>query len=328
MRQHAKICAYFIGFLYGPDRFAHMLDHAHEADRLGFDAVQVGGHIVSETDPGPFGADRYRDFATIRQRNLTERAPAPANTPWFEVMTQLAAIGGVTNRVELISSIVAAPLYPTALLAKSAVTIDHLTGGRLRLGLGSGYMKPEFDAVGSDFDDRGRMLDEMIPALRRLWSPGQEDDVLSYSSRSIDIQDVFFAPTARSADSIKIYIGGTTTKRTLRRVATMGDGWLPWRVPFDQLREFIDEITQATTAAGRDADSLTFAYRLPLRRGDGSASLEWEKADLERSMATIPEVLATGVNLLTFPVHLFYDDPVEAPEVMERTMRLWHDIVD
>lgn len=141
--------------LFGDDLGA-VLDVARAADDAGIDQLVLPDHVAIGTR-----LDRY-PFA--------DRFPYPPEEPWLEPLTTLAAIAGATRRVRLGTGVLIAPLRPAVLLAKTAATLDVLSGGRLDLGLGTGWQPEEFDAVGVPFAGRGARLDDTARACKALWT--------------------------------------------------------------------------------------------------------------------------------------------------------------
>lgn len=327
----ARIGVYLPPLAYGPDRFPLMLAHARRADELGFDAITTSSHVVMTAEDGPMGHARYRSFSDLRR--LRDTFPPdnpmlhpPRNTPWLEVMSTMAAMAAVTSRAELITGIAIAPLYPAPLFAKAAATVDRFSGGRLRLGVTASWEEGEYRALGVDFAQRGQILDDTVDACRVLWAHRDDDEPVSFRSKTVSFEDVFFEPKPESPQGIPFYFGGPFSKRTVRRVATTGDGWLPWLEPLERFPASIQAIKEATRAAGRDPENLVFHLSVPPTGADGAPAPLWTRADLERSFARVPELLAAGANLISVPLHTFYDEPEEGIATLERVAELWADI--
>jgi alkanesulfonate monooxygenase SsuD/methylene tetrahydromethanopterin reductase-like flavin-dependent oxidoreductase (luciferase family) len=132
-----------------------VVDVAVACEGAGADEVVVSDHVVMGPDVSLYPWGRF---------------PTGPDDPWLEPLTVLAAVAAATRRVGLHTSILVAPLRPAALLAKQAATVDGLSGGRLSLGVGTGWQEAEFAAVGVDFAARGQLLDETIGACRALWT--------------------------------------------------------------------------------------------------------------------------------------------------------------
>lgn len=136
----------------------------------------------------------------------------------------LGAAGAVTERIMLLTYLAVAPYRNPMLLAKAAATVDLISNGRFVLGLGTGYLKGEFFALGVDFDERNALFDEVLDVLPLHWS----GEKFSYEGRHFNARDVVARPAPRR--QIPIWIGGNA-KITRRRVATRAQGWMPMSGP-------------------------------------------------------------------------------------------------
>lgn len=321
-----RIAVYLAGLAYGPDRFGLMLDHARLADELGFHAITTSSHVVMGVDDGPMTHARYRTFSDLRR--LRDTYPPdhpmlhpPRNIPCLESLSTMAALAAVTSDIELITSLTPAPLYPAPLLAKTAATVDRLSGGRLRLGVTASWDEGEYRALGVDFARRGQLLDDTVAACRALWAHGGDEPV-SFDSPTVSFADVFCEPKPVSPDGVPIYYGGPFTKRTIRRLSTVGSGWFPWLVPTDRFPDCVATISEATRAAGRDPRDLDFGLNLPAIAADGKPARMWTRADLERSVERAPDLIAAGATLIVVAPHTFYDEPEEGDTTLRRVAAL------
>lgn len=174
-----------------------MRQAAESAEKLGFDSIWVTEHIIV----GPEGVDPYG------------RVYAPLVT--------LGWIAGLTERIGLGTSIVLAPLHHPIHLAKEAATLQELSGGRLRLGLGMGWHEDEFRFMGIPFRGRGRRADEAIRLMRALWR-GER----SFEGENWSFENATFAPLPEPEP--EIWIGGSSP-RAIRRARELGDVWHPSR---------------------------------------------------------------------------------------------------
>ena len=172
--------------------------------------------------------------------------------PLHEPMTLMAMIAGVTERIELVPSVVILPARQTVLLAKQAATLDCLSGGRLRLGIGVGKDAGEYAALGVEFANRGARAEEQIDLLRRLWS----EETVDFEGRFDTVQGAGLDPLPVQRP-IPLWIGAAALpgSRIRRRIGTWADGWFNLCAPeeFPALR---DEIHAHAVAAGRDPAAL------------------------------------------------------------------------
>jgi len=160
--------------------------------------------------------------------------------PSYDSLTALAAAAGATSRIELITNILLAPLYPPATLAKSAASIDQISGGRLTLGLAPGARPDDYAAVGRDFHTRGRDFDAALELMHRAW----RGEPLSDGGQPI-------CPTPVNDDRVPILIGGTSDN-AIGRAATWGAGWTVGGGGPDMAGPIIDRVRAAWKEAGRN----------------------------------------------------------------------------
>ncbi len=173
----------------------------------------------------------------------------PGTGPLNEPMTVLSFIAAVTSKIELVPSVIVLPARPTVLVAKQAASLDRLSGGRLRLGIGVGKHPEEYQALGADFHTRGARCEEQIDLLRRLWT----EDHVDFEGRWDRVSGVGLDPLPVQRP-IPIWIGasGLPVTRVRRRIGRQADGWFVLCSPeeFPGLR---DDIYSAAESAGRNA---------------------------------------------------------------------------
>jgi probable F420-dependent oxidoreductase len=260
-----------------------LLEIARRAEEAGFTAVSISDHVVM----GP-RADRYPwgEF------------PFPPEAPWNEPLTILTAIAATTTRLGLTTGILIVPLRPAALLAKWAATLDVVSGGRLELGVGTGWQEEEFDAVGLDHAQRGQMLTDSIGACRALW----RDDPASWSSPTVRFTDIWCDPKPVQPGGVPILFSGTLTPRNLRRIVELGDGWIPiMGERRDGIAAGIQTLRSRFEDAGRDPDDLR--VRAGARIGKGDDGRPEIGATIERSR----DLNEAGVTDLDIPLTAFPD---------------------
>ena len=188
-----------------------VVDIAQAAEALGYASLWTNDHaLLPISPPEPFG-------------NV------------LESLTTLSYLAASTSRIRLGTGILVLPQRDPVLVAKQAATISHLSGGRLALAVGVGYIKEEYACLRADFRNRGHLADEYIAAMRELF----ESDTPEFHGPHINYADVLFAP--RPSPSIPILVGGDSPA-ALRRAASLGDGWYGlWRSPA-QVRESVTQI--------------------------------------------------------------------------------------
>jgi probable F420-dependent oxidoreductase len=227
------------------------------------DTMGPAGHML---DPGPVAEVAARaEAAGFHGFSLTEH-PVPG-ARWLEhgghqsldPLVALAAAAAATDRIRLVTHLVVAAYRNPFVLAKAAATLDIISGGRLVLGLGAGYHKAEFHALGVDFEERNELFDEALEVLPLHWS----GESFSYRGRHFDARDVIARPRPVQAP-IPIWIGGNS-RLSRRRAAERAQGWMPMLgspelsvttrtvhiTSPDHLAELIAETRELAVAAGR-----------------------------------------------------------------------------
>ena len=175
------------------------------AEQLGFDHLVMYDHVV--------GASHDEDREPPVPGPYTER------DPFHDPLVAFAHVAALTERIELVTAILIAPLRPTVLIARQSADLDLMSGGRLRLGLGAGYNPVEFEAMGADFESRGRRLNEQIPYLRRLWG----EELISFRGTYERIERANIVPRPRR--QIPIWCGGFA-EPAFRRAVALADGFI------------------------------------------------------------------------------------------------------
>ena len=224
---------------------------ARHADALGFGYVACTDHIVV-----PRAIDSNYPYTE------TGQFPGSASGEYMEPLTLLACLAGATETVRLLTSVMVVPHRPAVLTAKMLATIDVLSGGRVTLGCGAGWMREEFDAIDAPpFDQRGAVTDEYIAAFRKLWT---EDDP-HFDGEFVAFSDIIFLPKPIQKP-IPVWTGGESG-RALRRAARIADGWYPVgnnpSHPLNTLTLYsakLDEFRDLAEGYGRDPTAIVQAY--------------------------------------------------------------------
>jgi probable F420-dependent oxidoreductase len=173
--------------------------------------------------------------------------PVVSETPAYDPWVLLASLAAVTSTIRLATNIYILPLRHPLQTARSVVTLDRVSGGRVTLGIGVGWLSDEYDYLGLDFSARGRRADAIIEALRRLWA----DDVIEIHNEHFSFGPVVFQPKPLQKPSIPIEVGGASPA-ALRRAGALGDGWI--EIGCGSLEEFkakLAVVMEARRRAGR-----------------------------------------------------------------------------
>jgi probable F420-dependent oxidoreductase len=286
-----------VGHLVGDEQM-RLIEMAAMADAAGIDQAVLTDHVVLGTN-----LDGHE--------TLGAPFPYPSDEPYPEPLVTLAAMAAVTQRVRLATGLLIAPLRPAVLLAKTAATVDAISGGRLDLGVGTGWQPEEFAALGVPMEGKASRLDDSIRACQELWSSAPA----SFASDTVSFTDLSCCPRPSAGRQIPIWFGGTANRATARRIAELGVGWLPMGMPpLDELRRGVDLARQAFADAGRDPDTLGVRVTLPPvvdSRGD---------ADLALTVQRVDELGAVGVTIVALPLGRFARDMTSVPHVL-RQMR-------
>jgi probable F420-dependent oxidoreductase len=196
------------------------------ADSLGFHKCMLGEHFVIPQEHVALSGDHY-----------------------FHTVVALGFIGGQTKQLRLSSSVSIVPLQNPVVQAKAWSTLDFLTGGRAEALFGVGWLKAEFDILGVDFHERGKMADEYIAAMQALWTMEKPE----FEGKYVRFHDVGFAPKPVQLPRLPVWFGGDA-EPVLKRVAKFGDGWSPFRTPPEKFPECIDFIKSQPEYDGRKID--------------------------------------------------------------------------
>lgn len=243
---------------------------ARGLEQIGYDRIDLFDHVVMGHELEGRPSSRY-----------------PATMPLLEALETLAFLAACTETIGLGTEVLVLPQRHPVLVAKQASTIDTLSGGRLRLGVGVGWQEAEYEALGESFADRGRRMDEAIDLLRLCWS----EDPIAFVGEFYRVEAMAMEPKPPQGGELPIWVGGHS-EAALRRAGQRGDGWLA--VGYDDLyqtaAEKIDRVREHATAAGRDARRLGFQAQLspPPRPGNES----------DRSFYSEPERVAEAAGRL------------------------------
>ena len=179
--------------------------------------------------------------------------------PFLESLSTLALLTAHTERVELGTGILVLPLRRAAVLAKTAASIEIMSGGRLALGMAVGWYEREFDACGVPFKQRGRIFEENLALMKEFWS----GERVSGTALGVPFRNAVMLPKPSPRPRPRLLIGGDVD-RVLRRVAEKGDGWLTYFYEPGPFRTAWQRIREHAEAAGRDPDELDNVAQLPL----------------------------------------------------------------
>jgi probable F420-dependent oxidoreductase len=238
----------------------------------------------------------------------------------MEPLSVLSAVAAVTTRIKLTTGVLVSPLRPAVLLAKTAATVDHLSGGRLELGVGVGWQPEEFAAVGADFAQRGQLLTDGIAACRALWA----DDPASFSSATTNFDDLWCNPKPSRPGGIPVLFSGSLGVRNRSRIVELGDGWITHpRQPLDDTADGVTMLKKSFEEYGRDPSTLVVRTSLSIVRSDTD-----EEPDFPASLAIISGHRDAGITDLTVWSNSFVDTPEHAGERIAALGAAWRRACD
>lgn len=263
-----KIGVVFPQTEYGNDP-ATIIDYAQTAEALGYSHILAYDHIL--------GANPHRPGGW--------QGPYTYQTPFHEPFVLFSFMAAITHRIEFATGILILPQRETAVVAKLAATLDVLSNGRFRLGVGIGWNEVEYIALNQNFKTRGQRIEEQIEVLRLLW----KYDLVTYQGRWHTIPDAGLNPLPMQRP-IPIWFGGHADA-VLRRIARMGDGWLPNYRDAARAKPEIEKLAGYLAENGRSLADIGIEPRLSY--GDGNPDT-WQQF-----LHNWQEIGATHVSLNT-----------------------------
>ena len=281
------------GALAAPDNVVRI---AREGETLGYDYLTVTDHVVlpDMAEPGY----PYSESGAFYSRDSAYR---------HEMLTLAAYLAAVTAKLRVVLAVLVVPHRPAVLAAKMLSTIDVLSGGRLTIGIGAGWLKAEFDAVViTPFAERGAVTDEYLAAFRTLWTKEKP----CIDGRYVHYDGLVLEPKPAQKPHPPIWVGGESGP-SLRRAARFGDAWYPIGSNnahlLDTLPRYqagVARLRQLTAAAGRDANAVALTYRakrygdaVPAIASDGNRRLfSGSDGDLIADIRTLRDLGVTAID--------------------------------
>lgn len=229
-----------------PDAAA-LVEYGVQMEALGFDSIWVWDHVLLGVKP---------------------------NFPIIEALSLLTAIGARTNKIKLGTGVLVLPMRNPVILAKQLASMDLLSGGRLILGLATGWYKREFDAVGVPFEQRGKIMRDNLEMLNRFWT----EDMVTGEWGPHKIPAGVMYPKPAQMPRPPILIGGYVD-RVLKRAAISADGWLTYFYTPESFTRSWAKVRDFAREGGKDPDALLNANQLPIMIGKSRAAIEGEMMD-------------------------------------------------
>lgn len=271
---------------------------AQAAEQAGLESIWAPHH---DAIPGS------RKSVYPYQQSKTERAFVPG-VQWLDPLVVLGALASVTERIRLGTAVLILSQRNPIVTATEVASLDQISGGRVELGIGVGWMAEEFAALGESFTDRGAAADEYVEAMRLLWRSAEP---CSYEGRHVSFSDI--VTTCRPVNgSVPIWVGGHTNP-ALRRSAKLGDGWHGFEASIDDVRGYRERLEKHCADAGRDISTLRMAVHRNLEPPFEASNFLPDRPVIRASEAadTLKQYEDLGIDLLVLDLHYMPDDVVK-----------------
>jgi probable F420-dependent oxidoreductase len=288
-----------VSYREGPAAVVRM---AQAIERIGYDHIDIFDHVVMGIP-------------------IDGRPKGPYNPamPILEALTTLAYLAAVTFRVTLGTEVLVLPQRHPALVAKQVSTLDTLSGGRVRLGIGVGWQESEYEALGEDFRTRGARMDEAIQLLRAYWG----DAEVSFDSAHYRTVAMSMEPKPPQGGRLPIWIGGNS-EAAYRRVGRFGDGWLGSRVEdASSGRHAIEAIRRHAEDAGRDPGAIGLQSMVAPPPRDAAGKTFY--ADHDAVLARVAALKAMGFGWVTLNATAIFQAGARSVDAMTDGLARLHD---
>ncbi len=246
---------------YGVGMEAHrMREFAQRVESLGFDSIWVTDHVI------------VPKALTIVYRDRM-----------LDPLAALSFLAGVTDRLTLGTSVIILPYRNPITVAKEVASVDALSGGRVILGVASGWMEGEFRALNADFKNRGAVSDGHLRVIRELWTNPEPE----FYSEHYHLSGVVFSPQPVQRPHPPIWVGGRS-RRAIRRAVELGDGWHPNGLEYDDLKDAVAYMNDLSHRGGRSAP--------PELSTRGSVDFDERSGDSRAFLRGSGEAMAEAIN--------------------------------
>jgi probable F420-dependent oxidoreductase len=287
-----------VAYREGPEAVRRL---ARSLEQIGYDHIDVFDHVVMgfPIEGRPAG-------------------PYNAAMPILEALMTLAYIAAVTSRVTLGTEVLVLPQRQPVLVAKQASTLDTLSGGRVRLGVGVGWQESEYEALGEDFRTRGARMDEAIGLLRACWADAEVTAAgPHYRAKAMGME-----PKPPQGRGLPIWIGGNS-EAAYRRVGRLGDGWLASRVTdADDARRAIEAIRRHAEQAGRDGHALGLQSMVAPPPRDAEGKTFYARHD--RVVARVAALQAMGFQWVSLNATAIFQAGARSVDAMIDALAVLH----
>jgi probable F420-dependent oxidoreductase len=288
-----------VSYREGPEAVQRL---ARAIEQIGYDHIDVFDHVVMGVP--------------IEGR---PRGPYNAAMPILEALMALSYLAAVTSRITLGTEVLVLPQRQPALVAKQVATLDTLSGGRVRLGVGVGWQESEYEALGEPFRTRGARMDEAIRLLRAYWT----DAEVSFASAHYPTVAMAMEPKPPQGARLPIWVGGNS-EVAYRRVGRLGDGWLASRVTDAAgARAAIEAIHRHAEAAGRDPGSIGLQSMVAPPPRDAAGKTFY--ADHDAVVARVAQLKAMGFGWVALNATAIFQAGARSVEAMTEQLARLHE---
>lgn len=254
-----------------------MAAFARHVEACGFDEIIAVEHTVLAAT-----------YDSVYPYDVSGRVELPADCPVPDPLDLLAFLAGHTTTLGLATGVLVLPNHHPVVLAKRVATVDALSGGRLRLCVGVGWLREELEACGVPFAHRGRRADEQIEVMRLLWADKPEG--ATHSGDFFEFRNVTCYPRPAQGDRLPVHIGGHSVAAA-RRAGRRGDGFQPLGVTGPRLTELIDVMHEEASRAGRDPATLELSLGHLVTKIDGERAGKLADLGADRIVLAMPPQL-------------------------------------
>jgi probable F420-dependent oxidoreductase len=257
-----------------------MAAFARHVEACGFDEIIAVEHTVLAAT-----------YHSVYPYDVSGRVELPADCPVPDPLDLLAFLAGQTTGLGLATGVLVLPNHHPVVLAKRVATVDALSGGRLRLCVGVGWLREELEACGVPFARRGRRADEQIEVMRLLWADKPEG--ATHSGDFFEFRDVTCYPRPAQGDRLPVHIGGHSLAAA-RRAGRLGDGFQPLGVTGPRLTELINVMREEASRAGRDPETLELSLGHLVTKIDAERAGKLADLGADRIVLAMPPELDIG----------------------------------
>lgn len=276
--KYAVIAPVGAGVTADPD---WMVPFARHVEACGFESIVVVEHTVLMT--------RYDSIYPYGASGRVELSP---DCPVPDPLDLLAFLAAHTDTLGLATGVLVLPNHHPVVLAKRVATLDALSGGRLRLCVGVGWLKEEIEACGAPFSARGRRADEQIAVMRALWA--DNDAGVSHQGEFFQFGNATCFPKPAQGQQLPIHVGGHSAAAA-RRAGRLGDGFQPLGVAGAQLQSLIAAMRDAATRAGRDRSRLELTLGHLVTKIDVERAAKLAEIGADRIVLAMPPTADLGL---------------------------------